>query len=70
MKTNDFYYSRLLNHNFRVKVGRNLVGWSGLVRYLGFDRAVHFLIKALRSLDDKVVFRVSSLKVNVVFYVK
>lgn len=59
-----------LNRNFRVKVGRLLVGWSGLVLRVGYDRAVLYLSKALRSKSDVKRFKCQSLGVYVSFYVK
>lgn len=59
-----------MNRNFRVKVGRLLVGWSGLVLRVGYDRACLYLSKALRSASDVKRFKCQSLGVYVSFYVK
>lgn len=50
---NDYSYelSVLMNRNFRVKVDRTLVGYTGLCHFLGFLRANHLIQKCLtRSL--------------------
>ena len=56
--------STILNKNFRVKVGRFLVGYAGMCRLLGQRRADMIICKALRCRDD--VFRYKCTKENVV----
>ena len=50
----SFELSVLMNRNFRVKVGRTLVGYTGLCLSIGFLRANHLIQKCLtRSLPKK-----------------
>lgn len=59
-----------MNSNFRVKVGRQLVGWSGFVRFCGEKLATHILQKALRSRSDVFRYKATKLGVYVTFYAK
>ena len=60
--------SKLMNRNFRVKFGRNLVGYAGLCAAIGVERANHLITKMMRSSLYKKVFVVKGVKVS--FYSK
>lgn len=62
--------SKILNKNFRLKIGRTLYGYSGGCRLLGEKRLCHILQKALRSKGDVFRYKVSSLGLVVSLYVK
>lgn len=59
-----------MNANFRVKVGRQLVGWSGFVRLCGEKLATLILQKVLRSRGDVFRYKATKLGVYVTFYAK
>lgn len=76
MRTKNFYCSYQsslsveMNRNYRVKVGRNLVGYSGLTNLLGFMCANH-LIEKCRSLKTDIKrFYAPNLNCYVIFYLK
>lgn len=46
-----------MNRNFRVKVNRLLVGYSGLCKLIGKRYANHLITKALRSNAQVIVFK-------------
>lgn len=58
-----------MNSNFRVKVGRQLVGWPGFVRLCCEKLAIH-IQKALRSKCDVFRYKATKLGVYVTFYAK
>ena len=58
-----------MNRNFRVKVGSKLVGFSGFVLAVGYERAKAILMKALRLIVSDV-FRFKTRFGIVSFYVK
>lgn len=60
--------SKLMNRNFRVKYGRTLVGYTGLVLRIGLDRANLLISKMLRTSVQKKSFKVKG--VCVTFYCK
>lgn len=59
---------KLMNKNFRVKFGRNLVGYVGLCVAIGVERANHLITKMMRTNIYKKVFVVKGVKVS--FYSK
>lgn len=62
--------SKILNRNFRCKIGRTLYGYSGACRLLGRNRIDHIIQKAMRCKDDVFRYRVSSLGLTVSLYAK
>lgn len=62
--------SKLLNSNFRLKIGRVLYGYAGGVRLLGEALLCHILQKALRSKKQVFVYKCTKLNLVVKFYAK
>lgn len=61
----------LMNRNFRVKFGRTLVGYSGLVKRLGALTANRVILDMHRNLRyDKRTFLSKKNKCSYTFYVK
>lgn len=57
-----------MNKNFRVKFNRLLVGYSGLCKRIGVDRANLLISRMLRTTCQSKCFRVKGNKV--IFYCK
>ena len=62
------YTSKMMNKNFKVKYGRLLVGFSGLVARIGFERVQLLLGKALRSRSQVKRFMVKGVVVSFYAY--
>lgn len=62
------YTSKDFNKNFKVKYGRLLVGFSGLVARIGFQRVQLLLGKALRSTKQVIRFMVKGVQVSFYAY--
>lgn len=66
---NDWYsVSKFMNHNFLVKVGRDLVGFTGAVLRLGYDLVCHILQKAYRCMNYKFSYKCTALNCVVCLY--
>lgn len=63
-------YSKLLNSNFLLKIGRCLYGYSGACRLLGSLRLHQLIEKALRCKKQVFRFWSRSLGLQVSFYAK
>lgn len=63
-------YSVTLNRNFRIKVGRQLVGYSGAGLLLGFDYLNHIIDKAMRSKSQIFRYKAQKLDILVLLYSK
>lgn len=76
MRTKDFYcnyqpsLSIEMNRNYRVKVGKSLVGYLGLTNLLGFMYANHLIEKCRNLKNDKKCFYAPHLDCTVTFYLK
>lgn len=62
--------SKLLNSNFRLKIGRTLYGYAGGIRLLGESLLHHIIAKAMRSKKQVYTYKCTKLNLVVKLYAK